>query len=473
MILKFSLPFRSRRNHVKSMIDAFIASQPLPARCLREGQTLAIYAQGEQPELEAFFAALGNTLPLSIFMGEGKMEATESLPDAPAAATPEEPAIRLAPSLVPNPTVEEPYRAMAAALRSGESVELGGCRFFPETSGKEGNLFIADPAHVDRIAELTTQEYLALNSVERPALILRKAENTPSDLPALLSCRISATEEEAKFAAALREAKIERVISVPQPGAPVRLKMRGQLILEGEPGWYLFDNAPVASVLEEHGIADQPAATFYISWKHGGQVTALHPKRGVKTVAAFPALPSSGREILQGIAALNEDTPRLVANLQTRHTELFTRLDSLAIPEGTSMFEALFGLCAMIVGLEEGNDLHKGRLAIEAAAEGCGGGVKVDYLDEREQLNPLRTIQSVISYHLAGVGPNIIAHSLFESLADYGVDALLEVKKGLDTTNLVIGGSIISNPVLFARISEKLGKFNNLIYHKEAPVDLP
>lgn len=152
------------------------------------------------------------------------------------------------------------------------------------------------------------------------------------------------------------------------------------------------------------------------------------------------------KNILKTISTTSGSKERLIDNFKLQNQELFEKI-VLATNENISLFE----LCSVILGAN----------IFDLSMEFIGnGGLKLDMKFTNSGFDIVSLIGSILSYKLAGVEDKIIAFSLFESVADFGLHLLSELKTRYEIENFVFFGDIFTNQVFFSRI-EKNGSYLN------------
>jgi hydrogenase maturation factor HypF (carbamoyltransferase family) len=113
----------------------------------------------------------------------------------------------------------------------------------------------------------------------------------------------------------------------------------------------------------------------------------------------------------------------------------------------------------------------------EAAAENATAksGVKIDMkvikLDGVNYLDYRRIVQSMMSYRLAGVNRDLLAFSFYESLSEFVVQTLEQLKEEFECSDVIVCGNMIANKILLEKTQKALNKTFNVMMPKEYPLD--
>lgn len=198
------------------------------------------------------------------------------------------------------------------------------------------------------------------------------------------------------------------------------------------------------AIVEKHALAEKGAAIVYFSFTEPDSfIGAKDPGGRITRLIEFLPLPVRGTDLLDAIASIDENSPRLVANYRRTFPELYESLISFNPDEGAIETEAmawLLGASSLIVGLEEA-DLARALLP-------AAGGLKVDTVvienDGRYLFDGRRLLSSIMSYRIAGVPRDALARSLFESLGDFAFDAVRRLLKDWNAEAIVCAGDLFA-----------------------------
>lgn len=200
----------------------------------------------------------------------------------------------------------------------------------------------------------------------------------------------------------------------------------------------------VKALAESRGLTHKPAAVVYFSFAEPDSFIGAHDPGGrITRLIEFLPLPVRGADLLDAIAAIDENGPPLLANYRQAFPELYDGFASFSPEEEATEIEALawlLGASSLILGLEE-PDLAKALLP-------APNGVKVDTvvieLDGRYVLDGRRLLRSVMSYRIAGVRRDVLARSVFESLGDFAADAVRRLLKDWKADAIVCAGDLFA-----------------------------
>lgn len=146
------------------------------------------------------------------------------------------------------------------------------------------------------------------------------------------------------------------------------------------------------------------------------------------------------RNILKTLATTNGPKERLADNIKSKMPELYAKIEART-SKNISIFE-LIAICFE-------DDIS------ELATSFIGnGGLKLDMKFANNSFDVVSLLGSILSYKLAGVEDKIIAFSLYESIADFALHLLGELKSKHQVNDFVLFGDLLANQVFFSRIDK-------------------
>jgi hypothetical protein len=208
----------------------------------------------------------------------------------------------------------------------------------------------------------------------------------------------------------------------------------------------------IKALVESRRLTEKAVAVVYLSFAEPDSFVGAHDPGGrITRLIEFLPLPVRGADLLDAIASIDENGPRLVANYRHAFPALYDALASFSPEEGAIETEALawlLGATSLILGLEE-PDLAKALLPAQ-------GGVKVDTVvieqDGHYLFDGRRLLRSVMSYQIAGGLRDALARSVFESLGDFAAEAVRRLLKDWKGEAIVCAGDLFAaNNILRVR----------------------
>jgi hypothetical protein len=208
----------------------------------------------------------------------------------------------------------------------------------------------------------------------------------------------------------------------------------------------------VRALVDNHHLAQKAAAVVYFSFAEPDSFVGAHDPGGrITRLIEFLPLPIRGAELLDAIASIDENGPRLVANYRRAFPALYDGFASFSPEEEVSETEALawlLGAASMILGLEQ-LDLAKAMLP---AADGVKVDTDVVERDSHYVLDGRRLLRSAMTYRIAAVPRDTLARSVFESLGDFAADAVKRLLKDWKADAIVCAGDLFAaNNILRVR----------------------
>ena len=208
----------------------------------------------------------------------------------------------------------------------------------------------------------------------------------------------------------------------------------------------------VLALIEKSGLTEKAAAAVYFSFSDLESFVAAHDPGGrITRLIEFLPLPVRGAELLGAIASVDDSGPRLVANYEQRMPELYAAVDHFyedEEPAETESLAWLLGAASLTIGLDQPD--------LDRALHPSLVGVKLDTVvierDGRYLFDGRRFLRSLISYRIGDVPKDVLARSMFESLADFAVDAVRRLVTEWKADAIVCAGDLFAgNNILRVR----------------------
>jgi hypothetical protein len=208
----------------------------------------------------------------------------------------------------------------------------------------------------------------------------------------------------------------------------------------------------VKALADKYGLTDRTVAIAYFSFAEPDSfVGAYEPGGRITRLIEFLPLPVRGADLLDAIAAIDENGPRLVANYRQRFPDLYADVARFYADQEAADTEALawlLGAASLTIGMEQ-SDLERALLPLQVA-------VMVDTVvverDGRYLFDGLRLLRSLISYRIADVPREVLARSIFESLGDFAATALRRLMKDWRADAIICAGDLFAgNNILRVR----------------------
>jgi hypothetical protein len=230
------------------------------------------------------------------------------------------------------------------------------------------------------------------------------------------------------------------------------------------------DESELRTVLERHDLDRAAVAVVQLSFARPGSFIGAHDPDGrITPLIGFLPLPVRGADLLDAIAAIDENGPRLVANFRRAFPDLAGGLAAFAAdvePVRTDSLGLLLSACSLVLGLDDGD--------VSRALVRSPGGVKVDTVVIEEAgrflVDGRRLVRSVMSYRLGDVPAHLLARSIFESLGDFAGDAVWRLLQEWRAEAVVCAGDLFErNTILRASARRALSRVGVPVHLPPAP----
>jgi hypothetical protein len=201
--------------------------------------------------------------------------------------------------------------------------------------------------------------------------------------------------------------------------------------------------AEVDQLLDRHGVTGAAAVAFFSFESPQSFIAARDPDGSITPMIGFWPLPVRGGELLDAIASIDENGPRLITNYEHAFPELtesIRRFGAELEPVKSESLGWLLGACSLTLGMQE-EDVARALGQVPAL-------VKVDTVveehDERYLLDSRRLLRSVMSYRIAAVPNHVLMRSVFESLGDYAANAVRRLLREWSVEVVVCAGDLFA-----------------------------
>ena len=245
----------------------------------------------------------------------------------------------------------------------------------------------------------------------------------------------------------------------------------------------------ILSVIAEHNKFEEGTVGIYFSYYANQDVIAvkrfnekLKPVIWIKPSITYGNIKNDAYWILEKIKQSSEEGQRLVNNFISKFPEVKKVQGPKEIKKGQiiNSLTHILNIIAYLTNIfpkENTNYFEEPYLYLQAKSLDFKGnqGLIVDFVLEEENgtfyFDWVKTIQSVLSYKIAGVENEMIAFSIFESLGNRLKEESAKIMDKLKLKNIAICGNFFSNPVLTGRFLKHFGGKYSIFTNNKLPID--
>ncbi|NNN12432.1 MAG: hypothetical protein HKL81_01610 [Acidimicrobiaceae bacterium] len=206
----------------------------------------------------------------------------------------------------------------------------------------------------------------------------------------------------------------------------------------------LSPDEALAQIVAAYGFAGQSVAVAHYSFNDPNSMIAAYDQTGiVAPLVTVGNLPMSGSDLLDVVASIDENGPRLIANYRREFPELMIQIEAFDPEVGISETSApgwIFALVSLVLGMSE-SDVAQ---ALTTSHEAIEIDTFIEDDEGRYYLDTRRIIRSVMSYHIAGVDKGVIARSVFIALGGFVSDALRRLLKEWNARAILCIGDLFT-----------------------------
>jgi hemerythrin-like domain-containing protein len=365
-------------------------------------------------------------------------------------------------------------------------------------SGFSGELLCYDLDTISKYSKATEKELLALASIEKPAIKLQTnltfkcdfegvdIDNAyyrlPNDLLLYFITKelankdikvISISKEfsESDYTldfdsnvedkSSIRAVVSDKNVLITKDNPNISKKIKEQLNT-------LSDYEFAFSVAKEYDILDKKAVcAIYLSKKYSSKVMFYSKKIGFIEHLPLTYKITSIEELLKDVENQNESSKKLITKYKKQYQSLYESIKDISFEKELNLYE-FWKVVAKIVNIGD----------IE---ENCFNfldkkGPRVDYKlmqnsEKKSVLNPLKTVQSAISFKLAGIDNMTLSYGIMESFVDFISSFIDDMKLDMNAEVVTINGSMLELAPFFSKLDRAISKNHKLIFNKRFPID--
>jgi len=494
LILKYIIEYSSNDDNYALLIKELVDKGKYNVCIVRAQGAIILYIDEGEDEIKAFFTMLGQKLPLSVYVGQSRIEEVGQFPQFPSELRKTALWSTCYPDVLSsildennkeylNPFIFSDSRAksininskeyktnsseitddlkiIAQKLASGETVSFENEHGKFGLTTKEQNNSLCQTIFCINLNKIAVQwkipntALFALSSMERPFVTI--ATNDSEDKGFFLRLTIPSDPLQLSIAKLLNDTGIDRVfivdnknttfnikykgIALPEPAPEILIQKNKKLFLSNE----VF-NKDILPIFEDCFVA-------YFGEDFDSSFIALRPNIHSKELLNVKSFETN---ITKEIETVDKNGLKLVANFKKKFASLLEKAENTG---GKYDFEKFIRASAAILGFN-GENGYLAYLVNLANKNKAPVGVKIDFILENENnqptLNLVKSFRTLLSYKLAGVEDSTLAFSIFESFADFVTILIDEARKGFDAKEIVLCGGAFYSETLSDRVFAK------------------
>ncbi len=510
MILKFSFSQVYDNGVLHTILHKIICKTKVNAVISAFAKEVFLYVKGDKKELESFSNSLSNLLPISLFYSFVKVQVVEDMPSKEDFKRCNLPLPFCHVDL--QEFLNHPKFSHFSLQEVDEKIKLlkqnkiikistlDGVKHLGVISKSQTKLlntcsFVVMPTDLSLVSKMVVaskDELNALVSFEKPMIefktnLIYKAKNIfKNDFVWLKMCdslllfyickKLFQSGEEFLF---LSDDELECSgtlvfenqsftkplrVNILENGFVVLLNSHDYMSHKTLPKFDKKSHERFAVLMYEYDLFKSKNLNFFLSKKYDDEVMMHDKKTGLVELLKIN-LPSSFKKLIDDLKQ-DENAYKLLANYEKKFPNLLENISQIALPKDLpNNFYHLFGIAGVMIGYE--NDVEKSaeKMFHNAKKFSHTKGPRIDVKLQDDNfptsINVEKFIQSILSFHLAGVEIETLSFGCFESLAYFICDLSDLLKKEHDIQNISLCGEFFG----FKRLLEITAK-NIQINHK-------
>lgn len=511
MKLYYKIEFNSTNLYYKHILENLVKQHQINVEVRQYKGFILLICDDSEEKIEDFFKFLGENLPLSIFIGNSSVldffdESTKELEDKDILQN----ILTYTNSEIANIIKENEHIDFSNDINKIKSGKVSRIEthngwkdlFLPskslreelESKGHEVKLFVCNINKLPELVDVSQKDIQLLCSIERPLVKLKFKilQNRDKEFSKtnFIYAKIPDDKETILFANSLQKEGIDYLLYVKeeslQEGIKATYSEDKNIIISGDKSIFpKYDytlekkyNSSKEFFDENGGVAKTTLATLnkrikptigiYFSTKsEDSSIFVNIPGRGFKEIISIPNIICNVDNALEEIASIDENTARLVENYNKKFGSYFQK--DLKNKDANG-FEAILNLCAYVLGMDDYLDFENAAFEYNSKS-GIQIDMKLIKIDGVNYLDYRRVVQSIMSYKMADVDNRMLAFSFYESLCDFIKDNVSKINEDVNSSDLILCGDLISNPILLKKIKKDLDGSFNILLPNEYPLD--
>lgn len=488
MVIKYRLGFADKSEDYAYLCSQILNRLNAKFNVVKTDDEIIIFLEGEEEDIKTAFVALGESLPLSLYLSSQSVEDAMGLPQNKTEYK-QVSYLAMFPSLSRELVSENsPFYFDAFGIGIGNNQksvifngaeiknkeELRTCLESAVSTVKDGkkicfknerNSFCLSMSSTDSIFltnlkgdtisafSLSNDDALSLSACERPVVIKFDTQDEKfvsfafvNDAVMLLFAKMLA--DIGVNALYVSDDKCDTTIEY--TGFLGDAPSRKALCFSGSDRFFVnFDFVPNSALVSANSLF------FDMSSSSNFSAYVVNENKNVKKLLSADFFGSSP---IKELAKEFDFGAKLSENFTKAFPDRSKDIENMSF-SGEAIRD-FFAASAIVLGKNNGFD---GILALSNSAD-IAGGVKLDFMLQKKETEVVAGLKkcfaSILSYKLAGVDDNILAYSIFESAVDFIVSALDEAKKSFTPVEIFVGGDFLLSKVFVSKLKSKVKTVN-------------
>jgi hypothetical protein len=259
-------------------------------------------------------------------------------------------------------------------------------------------------------------------------------------------------------------------------------------IVKGNKGLPTFNNqaknnipcvGATYSIIKEHNLTQkyENILGVYLSKEQQNAILLYGKKYGIKQYLLLEFSFNSISEILESIASLDEIGAKLINNYKNKFDNLYNKTKDIKFEKNKFNIYELWGIVAIILGFNNTTNIKEASSILENNTMLFLGdrGPRIDYKITQEDSNisiqPLKIIQSAISFKLAGIDDLTLSYGIVESFIEFLSNEIDNLKETMSIEAVAFSGSLFENNKLFAKTVKEISSNHKIYFNNQLHTD--
>ena len=522
MILEYKLDYRSSSSVYEKIFLNQLKASHLNGNISKDGFELKLFVEAETPEeLETFATSFATNLPHSIFLYSTEAQMVDTMPKEPYRSIENKTSsFSLCPTCLntikessaiftqcdmcenhnshgENRSYKSDFMETAQKIQEGKTVEINTFygKYFIGTpsaicNSLEFDILAYDLATVEQYANVEAYELNALASFEKPKIRLKtklkftidhedvnveliKFRLADDAILSLLMQELHTLGIDALFITKDRIDTDETLLltTIEDESEPIEVVVSANDVLIVKDHQAKSEIEEFNRVVKNNNLLNQYENFAGVNLNRDQANIIVHGKKfGLIEYFSFETSFDSVADIFTQIVSTGEQGKKLLENYRNKFPEHYDNISTLTFEKKNFSIYTLWGVIAIILDFAQTTNPQEAAKILEESGMSFLGdrGVKIDYklISKKSKLtfNPLMTIQTAISFKLAGVDKLSLCYGIMESFVEFISNELDELKQTMNVEAVIITGSLLSNRKIFSKISAEVSKNHKLYF---------
>jgi hydrogenase maturation factor HypF (carbamoyltransferase family) len=168
---------------------------------------------------------------------------------------------------------------------------------------------------------------------------------------------------------------------------------------------------------------------------------------------------------------------KLINNYKNKFSELYKQIKDIRFEKNSFNIYELWGIFAIVLGFNNTTSITQASKTLENNTMLFLGerGPRIDYKITKTNnvisLQVLKTLQSAISFKLAGIDDLSLSYGIIESFVEFLSNEIDNLKETMGVEAVAFSGSLFENNKLFAKTVKEVSSNHKIYFNNQLHID--